>query len=86
MMRVACIFAIVCSVGTGPVLADGDTSLDDAAKKTGQGFGNLLKGMGQELQKAGGSLTSSEKSDKKDDEKENKTKDDKAESNSDKAK
>ena len=83
MMRVACIFALVCSVGIGPVLADNDTSLDDAAKKTGQGFGNLLKGMGQELKKVGGSLTSS---DKKDDEKENKTKDDKAESNSDKAK
>jgi len=86
MMRVACIFALVCSVGIGPVLADNDTSLDDAAKKTGQGFGNLLKGMGQELKKVGGSLTSSDKSDKKDDEKENKTKDDKAEANSENAK
>jgi len=83
MMRVACIFALVCSVGIGPVLADNDTSLDDAAKKTGQGFGNLLKGMGLELKKVGGSLTSS---DKKDDEKENKTKDDKAEANSENAK
>ena len=83
MMRVACIFALVCSVGIGPVLAVNDTNLDDAAKKTGQGFGNLLKGMGQELKKVGGSLTSS---DKKDDEKENKTKDDKAEANSENAK
>jgi hypothetical protein len=84
MMRVACIFAVVCSVGVGPVLADSDTSLDDAAKKTGQGFGNLLKGMGQELKKVGGSLTSSENSDKKDSKKEEKTKDDKAEANSEK--
>ncbi len=86
MMRVACIFAVVCSVGIGPVLADNDTSLDDAAKKTGQGFGNLLKGMGQELQKAGGSLTDSDKSDNRKNKEENKTKDDKAEANSDNAK
>ena len=30
-----------------------DDSLDKAAKKTGDGFGNLLKGMGQEVKKTG---------------------------------
>ena len=30
-----------------------DDSLDKAAKKTGDGFGNLLKGMGQEIKKTG---------------------------------
>ena len=85
-VRAFCIFAVVCSLGIGSVLADGDSSLDDAARKTGQGFGNLLKGMGQELKKVGGSLSSSEKPDKKDNEKEEKTKDDKSESSSEKAK
>ncbi len=31
-----------------------DDKLDKSAKKTGDGFGNLLKGMGQEVKKAGG--------------------------------
>jgi hypothetical protein len=30
-----------------------DDSLDKAAKKTSDGMGNLLKGMGQEIKKAG---------------------------------
>jgi hypothetical protein len=30
-----------------------DDSLDKAAKKTGDGFGELLKGMGQEVKKTG---------------------------------
>ena len=30
-----------------------DDSLDKAAKKTSDGFGNLLKGMGQEVKKTG---------------------------------
>ncbi|GAB4510600.1 MAG: hypothetical protein Tsb0026_12670 [Sulfuricaulis sp.] len=55
----------VCGLGSGPALAD-DTSLDDSAKKTGNNFGELLKGMGQELKKAGGSRSESgKKSDKK---------------------
>lgn len=83
MRRAACIFAIVCGFGVASALADNDSNLDDAAKKTGQGFGNLLKGMGQELKKVGGSLTGSEK---KDDKKENKAKDGKDETNSEKAK
>lgn len=58
--------AAVC--GFVPTLAD-DTSLDDSAKKVGNNFGELLKGMGQEVKKAGGSLS---KSGKKDDKKEKK--------------
>ena len=54
----------VCSLGVGPALAD-DTSLDDSAKKAGNNFGELLKGMGQELKKAGGTLTGSGKKDDK---------------------
>lgn len=30
-----------------------DDSADKSAKKTGDGFGNLLKGMGQEVKKTG---------------------------------
>jgi hypothetical protein len=30
-----------------------DSSADSSAKKTGDGFGNLLKGMGQEVKKTG---------------------------------
>lgn len=42
------ILVAVCSVGTAR--AD-DTSLDDSAKKVGNNFGELLKGMGQEVKK-----------------------------------
>jgi hypothetical protein len=31
-----------------------DDKVDKSAKKTGDGFGNLLKGMGQEVKKVGG--------------------------------
>jgi hypothetical protein len=84
-MSVACIFSFVCSVGIGPVLADND-EVQDGVKKTSQGFGELLKGMGQELKKAGGSLIDSEKQDDKKNKKENKTKGDKAKANSENAK
>lgn len=40
-----------------------DDSLDKSAKKTGDNFGNLLKGMGQETKKATGG--EAKKSDKK---------------------
>jgi hypothetical protein len=40
-----------------------DDKLDKSAKKTGDNFGNLLKGMGQEVKKAGGG--DAKKSDKK---------------------
>ena len=52
----------VCSFG--PALAD-DTSLDDSAKKVGNNFGELLKGMGQEVKKVGKSDNAAEKKDKK---------------------
>jgi hypothetical protein len=46
----------------------GDDSLDKAAKKTSDGFGNLLKGMGQEIKKSG-AFDESKKDEKKDDKK-----------------
>jgi hypothetical protein len=52
----------VCSVG--PALAD-DTSLDDSAKKVGNNFGELLKGMGQEVKKVGKSDNAAGQKDKK---------------------
>lgn len=57
-------FFVVGSFSFGPALAD-DTSLDDSAKKAGNNFGELLKGMGQELKKAGGSFSASGKKDDK---------------------
>ena len=42
-----------------------DDSLDKAAKKTSDGFGNLLKGMGQEIKKSG--VIDEPKDEKKDD-------------------
>ena len=61
---IAGFLAAVCSLGADTALAD-DTSLDDSAKKAGNNFGELLKSMGQELKKAGGSLTGSAKKDEK---------------------
>lgn len=58
---------VVAGLAAGPVLAAGDTSLDDSAKKVGNNFGEMLKGMGQELKKAGGSLAGSGKKDDKKD-------------------
>ena len=59
---IASFLVAVCSFG--PALAD-DTSLDDSAKKVGNNFGELLKGMGQEVKKASESLSKSDKKDKK---------------------
>jgi hypothetical protein len=36
-----------------PIAYAADDSADKSAKKTGDGFGNLLKGMGQEVKKTG---------------------------------
>ena len=58
----ASVLAVMCSLGTGSVLADSD-SVNDSAKQVGNNFGELLKGMGQELKKAGGSLSESGKKD-----------------------
>lgn len=64
---IAGIFVTVCSVG--PAQAD-DTSLDDSAKKVGNNFGELLKGMGQEVKKV---TDSDNAAAKKDDKKEKKS-------------
>jgi hypothetical protein len=56
---------LAAGLATGPALAADDTSLDDSAKKVGNNFGEMLKGMGQELKKAGGSLSESGKKDDK---------------------
>lgn len=58
---IASFLVAVCSFG--PALAD-DTSLDDNAKKVGNNFGELLKGMGQEVKKVGKSDGAAEKKDK----------------------
>jgi hypothetical protein len=58
-------FLAAAGLAAGPVLAADDTSLDDSAKKVGNNFGEMLKGMGQELKKAGGSLAGSGKKDDK---------------------
>ena len=49
----------VAGLAAGPAVAADDTSLDDSARKVGNNFGEMLKGMGQELKKAGGSLAGS---------------------------
>ncbi len=59
---IAGLFVAVCSFG--PALAD-DTKLDDSAKKVGNNFGELLKGMGQEVKKVTNSDGTAAKKDKK---------------------
>jgi hypothetical protein len=46
------IIATLLALGTAVAYA-ADDSLDKAAKKTSDGMGNLLKGMGQEVKKLG---------------------------------
>lgn len=48
--------------GSGPALAEngGDSKLDQSAEKAGNNFGELLKGMGQELKKVIGTGETSE--------------------------
>ncbi|MGA9031666.1 MAG: hypothetical protein WB402_04015 [Sulfuricaulis sp.] len=55
---------LVAACSFGPAQAD-DTSLDDSAKKVGNNFGELLKGMGQEVKKVGKSDGAAEKKDNK---------------------
>jgi hypothetical protein len=55
---------LVAMCGFGPALA-GDTSLDDSAKKVGNNFGQLLKGMGQEVKKVGKSDNAAAEKEKK---------------------
>ena len=52
-MRIAMIAALVAALTGAGIAYAADDSLDKAAKKTVDGFGNLLKGMGQEIKKTG---------------------------------
>jgi len=76
-------FLAAAGLAAGPALAADDTSLDDSAKKVGNNFGEMLKGMGQELKKAGGSLS---ESGKKDDKKEKQRPEDEPDKDKDNAK
>ena len=64
-MRIVLIAALIAALGGVAYAAD--DSLDKAAKKTSDGFGNLLKGMGQEIKKSG--VLDEPKQDEKKDEK-----------------
>lgn len=60
----ACI-ALACAAGAAPAAAEND-AVKDTFKKTERGFGELLKGMGQELKKVGDAVAgSAKKADKK---------------------
>jgi hypothetical protein len=50
-MRIVMIAALIAALSGAAYAAD--DSLDKAAKKTGDGFGNLLNAMGQEVKKTG---------------------------------
>ena len=51
-MRMIIIASLLAFSAAGIAYA-ADDSLDKAAKKTGENFGELLKGMGQEVKKTG---------------------------------
>ncbi|MHB8728691.1 MAG: hypothetical protein ACYC9K_06585 [Sulfuricaulis sp.] len=76
-LGIASLLVVVCGFGLGTALADkdGDTKLNDSAKEVGNNFGQLLKGMGQEVGKV---IGSDEKAAKKDEPKEKKNTDDKS--------
>jgi len=65
-MRVITIAALIAALGAPALAHAADDSLDKAAKKTADGFGNLLHGMGQEIKKSG-ALDEPKKDEKKDD-------------------
>ena len=62
-MRIVMIAALIAALSGVAYAAD--DSLDKAAKKTSDGFGNLLKGMGQEIKKIGDEDKKDEKDEKK---------------------
>ncbi len=62
MTRMAAALGIALLLGVAPAAAQSD---GDAFKKTEKGFGELLRGMGQELRKFGGSLSGGTKKDSK---------------------
>jgi hypothetical protein len=67
-MRTVIAAALIAALSGAAYAAD--DSLDKAAKKTSDGFGNLLKGMGQEIKKIGDEEKKDDKNaDKKDDKK-----------------
>jgi hypothetical protein len=47
------IAALIAALGGAGIARAADDSLDKAAKKTADGFGNLLNAMGQEIKKTG---------------------------------
>jgi hypothetical protein len=61
-MRMIIIASLLAFTVAGTAYA-ADDSLDKAAKKTSDGMGNLLKGMGQEVKKTG--IGNQKKDDKK---------------------
>jgi hypothetical protein len=61
-MRTIIIASLLAFTVAGTAYA-ADDSLDKAAKKTGENFGELLKGMGQEVKKTG--IGDQKKDDKK---------------------
>ena len=61
---IASVLIVAWSLGFGPARADSD-SVNDSAKKVGNNFGELLKGMGQEVKKIGKSDDAAAKKDKK---------------------
>jgi hypothetical protein len=60
MTRMTAALGIVLLLGIGSAAAQSD-SVKESFKKTEKGAGELLRGMGQELQKFGGSLTGGSK-------------------------
>jgi len=64
-MRIVMTAALIAALGGAAYAAD--DSLDKTVKKTGDGFGNLLNAMGQEIKKTG--IGEDEKKDRKTDEK-----------------
>jgi hypothetical protein len=61
---IASVLVVLWSLGFGFAWADSD-SVNDSAKKVGNNFGELLKGMGQEVKKIGKSHDATTKKDKK---------------------
>jgi hypothetical protein len=64
ILWIACVLAVLCLSGLARARAADSDSVNDGAKKVGNNFGELLKGMGQELKKAGGKLGGRAKKDK----------------------
>lgn len=63
-MRIILIASLIAALSGAAYAAD--DSLDKAAKKTSDGFGNLLNAMGQEVKKAGIGDDKEKKKDEKD--------------------